>query len=683
MTKFYANVEQEITDFIDRCHNFIDSTNTLSTQSSISCLTTISSDIFSSAIEHFDVFINFLSTYTTDMLIEYDQIISIVSNCSDLVNYINTYQYLFIEYAVDDYFILDEHFNLIYEKVIQIINQMHNLSTINSEIYNLEKELRSYLPSYYLNQISFSLSNQITSTLIEQTSRLFSSSYNSLTNENDDDDDNNNCIMSSSFLFSSSPISINFDDNNITNRNHNEHYDPSGSLLQLDKINIRTTILTHSQLTPSFQFDLTDFEQIENDLNNTNDWIKIEREFYRNIISILSNEQLNIQTINPWSSETFWTLIMNFKCSDMNLKYEFILIIQWCFCLLAIQAFYRDWDLFFSKTLINTIMISRWRTVSFSNNIHISIVGHNLNQMFLRLIRITSVLQYMTILSDQSSYLNSFFTNIISSNINNLTRQIEGTFQLLIIWLHQHADTFININSLERALLICKSDQMQLSISISSLTDTLKQLKNCEQPIKLVNKLHSSCQTIVNDTMLKLYRRIQVNTTNHFNFELPPTTNEWRITYQQTSYMINACDKLLKPIISQTECLNIENKLDIYENILSAFILSWLTLLLERKYRFTDEMINFLEKDYDYLQSFLSTNICDQETVELLYKSPSIQQISIIIRLLRTGEKTGSLVHIPNQDKWLQSRKASSSLLEFFQNACCCQRRNRVTTGPS
>ncbi|CAF4431071.1 unnamed protein product, partial [Adineta steineri] len=95
-----------------------------------------------------------------------------------------------------------------------------------------------------------------------------------------------------------------------------------------------------------------------------------------------------------------------------------------------------------------------------------------------------------------------------------------------------------------------------------------------------------------------------------------------------------------------TEGLNSENKLDIYENILSAFILSWLTLLLERKYRFTDEMINFLEKDYDYLQSFLSTNICDQETVELLYKSPSIQQILIIIRLLRTGEKTGSRMKI-------------------------------------
>ncbi len=59
----------------------------------------------------------------------------------------------------------------------------------------------------------------------------------------------------------------------------------------------------------------------------------------------------------------------------------------------------------FSKTLINTIIGNRWRTVGFSPNIHLSIVGYNLNQMFLRLIRITSVLQYMKILSDQSSYL--------------------------------------------------------------------------------------------------------------------------------------------------------------------------------------------------------------------------------------------------------------------------------------
>jgi hypothetical protein len=50
-------------------------------------------------------------------------------------------------------------------------------------------------------------------------------------------------------------------------------------------------------------------------------------------------------------------------------------------------------------------MTNRWRTVCFSHNINLSIVGYNLDQMFLRLIRITSVLQYMKILSDQSSYL--------------------------------------------------------------------------------------------------------------------------------------------------------------------------------------------------------------------------------------------------------------------------------------
>ena len=50
-------------------------------------------------------------------------------------------------------------------------------------------------------------------------------------------------------------------------------------------------------------------------------------------------------------------------------------------------------------------MSNRWRIICFSSHIHLSLVGFNLNQMFLRLIRISSVLQYMRILSDQSSYL--------------------------------------------------------------------------------------------------------------------------------------------------------------------------------------------------------------------------------------------------------------------------------------
>ena len=61
--------------------------------------------------------------------------------------------------------------------------------------------------------------------------------------------------------------------------------------------------------------------------------------------------------------------------------------------------------LVFSKTLVNIIISNRWRLINTSPNVHLSLVGYNLNQMFLRLIRITSVLQYMRILADQSSYL--------------------------------------------------------------------------------------------------------------------------------------------------------------------------------------------------------------------------------------------------------------------------------------
>jgi hypothetical protein len=115
-------------------------------------------------------------------------------------------------------------------------------------------------------------------------------------------------------------------------------------------------------------------------------------------------------------------------------------------------------------------------------------------------------------------------------------------------------------------------------------------------------------------------------------------------------------------------------------------------------------MINFIQKDYEYLQTFLSMNISDQEIVHLLNKSSPIQQISTIINLLRTGEKTGSNLsrktkssfinrlkklieflvrNIPNHDKWIRSRKSSLSLFEFLQYVCCCQRRNRVTTDTS
>lgn len=322
--------------------------------SSIHCLTTNSLATFSLTTERFDLFLDYLSTYTSNMSIEYEDILSIVSNCTNLVNYINTYQHLFIEYAFDDYLSLDEHFDLIFTKSLQILERIHDLPIINSEIYNFEKQLISYLPSNYSNQYQSIIITQITSTLIDQTSRLFSSTYQSLANENQTHDDNDNdCVISASFLFSCVPLSI---QNEKHKSQLNDQFEQSRSLLQLDKINFHTTILTYSQLTPSFQFDLTDFEQIENDLKNPLIWFEIERQFYENILSSWSTKNLHRQTMNPWSSETFWTLIMNFKCSDMNLKYEFILIIQWCFCLLTIQALNRDWDLCKKKkkTLFST-----------------------------------------------------------------------------------------------------------------------------------------------------------------------------------------------------------------------------------------------------------------------------------------------------------------------------------------
>lgn len=233
-------------------------------QSSIPCLTTNSFDAFTFATETLNTFINYLSSYTLDMSIEYDPIISIVSQCSDLVNCVNTFQYLFVEYAIDDFLYLDTHFNLIYEKVVEILNHLHNLTTIDSEIYHLEKKLLCYLPANYLNQITSSLPNRIASTLIDQTSKLLLSSYDSLINNYDDD--NNESLLTSSFLFSASLMFISIDNKN-TAQNQYDTSDYSGSLLQLDKINIRTTILKKSRFIPTFQIDFNDLDEIEKDLS--------------------------------------------------------------------------------------------------------------------------------------------------------------------------------------------------------------------------------------------------------------------------------------------------------------------------------------------------------------------------------------------------------------------------------
>ena len=63
------------------------------------------------------------------------------------------------------------------------------------------------------------------------------------------------------------------------------------------------------------------------------------------------------------------------------------------------------------------------------------------------------------------------------------------------------------------------------------------------------------------------------------------------LVHQQSASMAVTCDKLLKSVFSQLECLTIDQKFEIYENILNAFVQGWLTILRQRKYRFRSELI--------------------------------------------------------------------------------------------
>lgn len=118
--------------------------------------------------------------------------------------------------------------------------------------------------------------------------------------------------------------------------------------------------------------------------------------------------------------------------------------------------------------------------------------------------------------------------------------------------------------------------------------------------------------------MLKLYQRIEKNTIQHFNDILPATGADWRtrkkrlieemdrkmidLVHQQSASMANACDLLLKPVFSQLECLTIDQKFEVYEHILNAFVQAWLTILRQRKYRFRFDFIwIYLKLSLDFL----------------------------------------------------------------------------------
>jgi hypothetical protein len=224
----------------------------------------VSFDTCSLAIEQLNAFLELLTSYIADTSIESEGILSIVSHSSELVHCLTVYQEIFIEYAIDDYLFLDEHCHSIYDKVLVILDQCHHFPYINSELHHLEQTLLSHLPSNYCVPPSFFLPNRIASTLIEQTSLLLSSSGNALANHDVNDDHDG--LLPSNFLFSSASVSISLNDENAIAIVH-DRSDQGQSLLQLDKIDIHTTILSRAQAVPSFPLELTDLEQIEDDLS--------------------------------------------------------------------------------------------------------------------------------------------------------------------------------------------------------------------------------------------------------------------------------------------------------------------------------------------------------------------------------------------------------------------------------
>ena len=253
----YSNIELSWL-FLDLMNSF----NQLADQSSTACLTDSSFDTCSFAVEQLNLFIDLLSSqHITDMSIQYEEIISIVSHSSNLVDCIDQHDYLLIEYAFDDYLYLDEHLSDLYDRVLLIIDHLCRLPFVNVDTYHLEKHLRRYLPHTYRPACSPSLPSRIGSTLIDRTSRLCAASFSVPSNDHDDGD--HESIIPSSGLLSRTPVSISLNDEG-TYASHNDH---SRSLLQLDKINVHTSHGIRGQSEPSWNIDLRDLEQIEDDLS--------------------------------------------------------------------------------------------------------------------------------------------------------------------------------------------------------------------------------------------------------------------------------------------------------------------------------------------------------------------------------------------------------------------------------
>lgn len=195
-----------------------------------------------------------------------DEILKLFSDCHNLLCYVDKHRELLIDCAIDDFLFLDDHFDTVQHKTTQIIDNLNQFSTINSDLYLIETQLCHYFPATRSN-----LRNRLVSTLIEESCLLLSPTLNT------------NLLQMSSAEVGSilTPTDALFNMHTVFKSSSQrdsvfdikDPQDPLQSSIQLDKININTSISVHYTSIPSFQYDLTDLQLMESRLSNWNDFL--------------------------------------------------------------------------------------------------------------------------------------------------------------------------------------------------------------------------------------------------------------------------------------------------------------------------------------------------------------------------------------------------------------------------
>ncbi|CAF0854811.1 unnamed protein product [Didymodactylos carnosus] len=693
-----------------------------------------------------------ISTSTLLLIINYlKQTYEITFSCFQQLNLLKYEIKYFVDYTFNDYLFLleklDNYFCIISKILINLksiinekfLQEQRNDYSLVIIIFTLQYNIHKILPinhqslmndtTYYINR----LIQIIVSDVVQRLREYFVKQLYVLSTYIQDNNDNEILPPSSLYSLPITTCNITIRLTDLTWNDYKTNVSlidstnttTNASLLQLNKINFRTESTIKSS---SFHFNIDEFfsnllelinyvickhfktltdicvllqdeYNIHIDVNKCHVyyWKQIQTQLLSTFISIwLINDD---NSLDPLFSELLYNILLNLKdirkyfniknLSDNEIYYgkKLILIVQNCLSHLVFQAFIRDFHLYFSKTLTD-IIHTRWQPKSFTYDIFISQTGHYLNQIFLNLLQQCIIIKELNETSDNlDKYLDQ---DDIVSLLHNLLIRLQMSFNLLITYLNQNADAYVNNNILERALMICASDQKEISKTLTTLFhvihELLKQLQ-CLDKFSILfdnlKKMKTKCETIAEVVLSKLFRRIYHTSSEYFRVELPEPI-VWIAHHTSSSaridcpYITDGCEKILKPFMLHVEYLSEELKISIYECLLESFIRAWIDNLLSKKIRFFGDGVIMLQKDFEYVKEFILTNVSDRRIGQTLLETPAIQEFDHIVEFLKFGDKSSS-VDIPNRQQWLHARKTSLNILSCVYNTFCCPKsRNRV-----